>query len=270
MTKDTFLITIAPQQLRDLHGWRVTPAHLAYRVGRGAHLLRAGEVAPLKGGVMVLDNRGFDGLGAIAPFCREVERECLARGFSGAVLDFEGRLPPLMQMVGQLDGLFAAHGWTLYVPEGYGSCAPNARVMIPSTISGGSLHLRLEEAVTRFGCSRTALALERAAEDFFLPSPTGGGLPLTREQLEQQIAKLRPSIFFSSELCARYYTYMNRDTGAHFVLFDDGDTMRHKLEVARHVGISNFLAPWPDVKEYAELLGLSRLPPQQAQQKKGR
>jgi len=259
MAKDTVLITVPPQQLRALQGWNVIPAHLAYRVGRGPHLFRAGTSLPLKGGVMVLDNQGFDGLGAVSPFCQELVRECLARGFSGAVLDFEGRLPPLEQIAAQLDDQFVRRGWTLYVPEAYGHCAPQARVMIPSALSGGSLSARLEEAGEHFGRDRVALSLQRVAEDFFLPSPSGSGVPLTREALEEQMARLHPAVFFSHELCARYYTYMSRETGAHFVLFDDGDTLRRKMDVARKAGITTFLAPWAEVEDCAAQLGLQHL-----------
>ena len=258
MTKDTFLVTVPPQQLHRIQGWDVTPAHLAYRIGRGPHLFRSGGNLPLKGGLMVLDNQGFDAQGPVAPLCQEVVRECLARGFSGAVLDFEGRLPPLEQIAAQLDDAFTRRGWDLFVPEAYGQNAPHARVMIPSALSGGSLSLRLEEAGERFGRDRVALALEKAAEDFFLPSPTGSGVPLSREELEQRLSRIRPAVFFSNELCARYFTYMSRESGAHFVLFDDGDTLRRKMEVARKAGVSVFLAAWADVEEHAAQLGLTR------------
>ena len=256
--KDTFILLALPGELRQLQGWEGIPAHLAYRIGRGPHLFRAGGGTIPRGGLMVVDDQGYDGLGAAAPFCREIVAECQARGFSGAVLDFEGRLPPLEQMASLLDESFARRGWKLFVPEAYGLCAPHAFVMIPSALSGGSLALRLEEAGERFGRDRVALALEKAAEDFFLPSPTGCGLPLTREELEERLDRLRPAVFFSNELCARYFTYMSRETGAHFVLFDDGDTLRRKVEVARRAGISTFLLPWSQMGEYAPLLGLAR------------
>lgn len=260
MTKDTFLITVPPQQLRALRGWNVTPAHLAYRIGRGPHLYRSGGEMSLRGGIMVVDNQDFDGLGSIAPLCQEILRECQARNFSGCVLDFEGRLPPLEQIAAHLDQSFSQRGLTLYVPEAYGPCTGHARVMIPSALSGGSLSVRLEEAVERFGVERTVLALERAAEDFFLPSPSGNGTPLSREELQSRLDQLRPSVFFSRELCARYFTYMSRETGAHFVLFDDCDTLRRKLEVARQVGIHTFLIPWAEAEGCAQQLGLQRLP----------
>ena len=83
-----------------------------------------------------------------------------------------------------------------------------------------------------------------------------------RQQLRQQMDTLRPAVFFSRELCARYYTYMNRDTGAHFVLFDDGDTMLRKVEVARQAGVSVFLAPYEDIRDCAGPLGLLPHPAQ--------
>ena len=261
MPQDAFIITLPPQQLPALRGWQATPAHLAYRLGPGPHLFRAGSTAP-RGGLMVVDDRDFDGLGATGPLCQEMIRECQARGFSGAVLDFENRLPPLEQIAGARDEAFARQGWTLYVTERYGPHAPHARVMIPSALSGGSLRRRLEEALERFGESRTVLALEKRREDFFLPSPTGSGQPLTEEELEQLKQRLAPSIFFSGDLCARYFTYMSRDNGAHFVLFDDGDTLRRKVEVARRLGIHTFLAPWAEIGPYAAQLGVQRKPEQ--------
>lgn len=258
MSSMHFCITVTPDQLRELRGLPVTPAHLAYRMGQGPHLFRTGGNPPPSGGWMVLDCRDFDGLGRIGPFCQEVVRECTARNFSGVVCDFEvGRLPPLEETVVQLGKECARRGWSLLVPEHYAACSPNTRVMISSALSGGSLELRLEEAVERFGRERVVLALQRTAEDFFLPSPTGSGRPLTRQQLRQLIQERNPSIFFSRELCARYFTYMSRESGAHFVLFDDPQTLTKKVEVARSLGLSTVLGAWTDLRDAASALGLS-------------
>lgn len=259
MPQDTFIVTIPPRQLPALRGWQAVPAHLAYRLGPGPHLFRADSTAP-KGGLMAVDDRDFDGLGPTGPLCQEILRECQARSFSGAILDFENRLPPLEQIAAQLDEQFARRGWTLYVTEPYARHTPHAKVMIPSALSGGSLRRRLEEALERFGESRVALALEKVAEDFFLPSPTGSGQPLTQQELENLKVRLSPSIFFSGDLCARYFTYMSRDNGAHFVLFDDGDTLRRKVEVGRKLGIHTFLVPWADAAPCAAQLGILRRP----------
>ena len=257
---ENFIATVPPQQLRSLQGWNVTPAHLAYRIGRGPHLFRAGNSPAPRGGLMVVDDQSFDGLGQVGLLCQEIVRECQARNFSGAVLDLESRLPPLEQLAEQLDSSFSRRGWRLYVPESYGLRTPHAQVLIPSALSGGSLERRLGEALERFGQGRITLALQMSAEDFSLPSPTGSGAPLTGEELAALRERLHPSIFFSDDLCARYFTYMDRETGAHFVLFDDGDTLRRKIDTARRAGIHSFSAPWQELAPHAEALGLRHLP----------
>ena len=258
MGRETFLAALPPGELHQLRGWEAAPAHLAYRMGPGARLLRGGEGQ--KGGVMVVDDGSFDGRGDPASFCREVVGECRSRGFSGAVLDWEKRLPLLEETAARLDEGFRRRGLALYVPEAYGRRAPHAGVLISSALSGGSLTRRLEEAGERFGRERVVLALEKRAEDFFLPAPTGCGQPLSREELAQRMARLRPSVFFSRELCARYFTYMSRESGAHFVLFDDGDTLCRKVEVARRAGVTAFFAPWAEIRDHAGAMGVPRRP----------
>ena len=75
------------------------------------------------------------------------------------------------------------------------------------------------------------------------------GTNKSREELARRIEDLSPSIFFSSELCAHYFTYMNKQNGAHFILFDDAASIRKKLYVARSLDISDVLLPYPDVAD---------------------
>ena len=61
-----------------------------------------------------------------------------------------------------------------------------------------------------------------------------------------------PSVFFSDQLCAHYFTYMSRENGAHFVLFDDAGSIRKKLLLARNLGIRQAVLAYPQVDDLLE------------------
>ena len=113
MSMESILVTVSPDRLREVQDLPVTPVHMAYRMGKGPHLFRVSGSAAPRGGFMFLDCRSFDGLGPTPPFCQEVLRECMARGFTGVVCDFEsGRIPPLEQVVQELGNQCFRRSWT--------------------------------------------------------------------------------------------------------------------------------------------------------------
>ncbi|SBW06631.1 conserved hypothetical protein [uncultured Eubacteriales bacterium] len=249
-TSFKIILTAPPDQSRTALALGVPVAHMAYRVGGGPHLYRSNMPVAIRGGLMVIDDTGFDGLGESAPFCQEVMRECGARNFDGVVCDFEARpFSILGKIVAELGELTHRRGWPMYVAEPYARFSDKTRVLIPTALSGGSLRQRLQEASEQYGAARVALAIERVAQDFFLPSPNGQGSPLTQEELETRIERLSPSIFFSNELCAYYFTYMSPQNGAHFILFDNAASIRKKLQVARSLDITDALIPYPQVTD---------------------
>lgn len=251
MPEETRMILTAPPsaaRAASSHGLPV--GHMAYRVGAGANLLRANIPINLRGGLMVVDSGGFDGHGDAAFFCQQVIRECSARSFDGVILDFEGRPHPFLgQIVNRLGTLLTRRGWPLYVTEEYAGFSNQARVIIPSALSGGSLSKRLSEAIDRFGTARVALGVQRTAEDFTLPSPNGSGTHLSREELARRIQSRGAAVYFSDELCAHYFTYMSRQSGAHFVLFDNAGSIRKKIQFARNLGLCACLLAWPEVED---------------------
>ena len=256
--KDILILTTPPDLLAQARETGLTLGHMAYRVGRGPHLFRSGIPVPLRSGLLVMDAKGFDGRGEPEILCQEILRECAARGFGGVMCDFEGRTLPLLERVlEQLDDLLRRKGLTLHVPEHYGHCTRHARVLVPSALSGGSLTQRLNDCILRFGGpERITLAIQRVAEDFFLPSPTGSGRPMSREELARDLTQRAPSVFFSNDLCARYYTYMSRESGAHFILFDDAMSIRKKIQVAQALGITRAVAALPEIDDLLpELMG---------------
>lgn len=244
------ILTAPPSDARDATSFGLPVGHMAYRIGAGAHLLRSNISINLRGGLMVVDGTTFDGRGDPASFCQQLVRECSARGFDGAILDFEGQPYPLLgQVIHRLGGMFTRRGWPLYVTEPYADYSDQTRIIIPSALSGGSLCKRLEEAVERYGAHRITLGIQRTAEDFTLPAPNGCGTPLTREELEQRIQARGASVFFSDELCAHYFTYMSRQSGAHFVLFDNAASIRKKIHIARQLNLCACILTWPEVND---------------------
>ena len=248
-TRIQLILAAPPEDVTAAQAHGLTLAHMAYRVGGGPHLFRSSQPNPPRGGLMYIDDGGFDGRGTPDAFCQEVVRECAARGFGGVIFAFDRRLSLLSAVVEQLGPMLVRQGRSFYVSEPYGRSTATGRVLIPTALSGGSLRQRLGEAAERYGAGRVALAVERTAADFFLPSPDGQGRPLTREELAAKRRELSPSVFFSDELCARYFTYMNRQNGAHFVLFDDAGSIRKKLRLAEALGIDRALLCYPEVSD---------------------
>lgn len=236
-------------------GFGLVPAHMAYRIGPGPRLLGIRLPQGLRGGLMLVDCAGFDGAGDPVGCCRQILGECRRRCFRGIVCDFEGAPSGVLgKLVEILDRNCAAQGWSLYVPEGYAPHAPRARVLIPSALTHGTLERRLGEGLERYGAERAALAVEWVREDFLLPA-RGRGEPLSREELEGQMERLEPAVFFDRGLCAHYYTYM-KGPQAHFVLFDTPKSIRAKLDAAQRLGLTAALLPQPEVEDYlGEIFG---------------
>ena len=252
ISKSNLILAAAPTEVMAARAYGLTLAHMAYRVGGGPHLFRANLPVSARGGLLLVGDAGFDGRGHPGPFCQEVLRECAARGYTGVVCDFDRHFPVLARAVEELSPMLARRGWPLYVSEPYGPHSETAKVLIPTALSGGTLRGRLEEAAARYGAGRVALAVERSAADFYLPAPNGHGQPLSQAELKALLDEREPAVFFSNELCAHYFTYMSRQTGAHFVLFDDAASIRKKLYLARSLDISDAILPYPAVADLLE------------------
>ena len=254
------ILTVPPSQLHQVRSLGLPLAHMAYRVGEGSQLLRSEIPLHLRGGLMSLSDTGFPGQGNPELICRQIIQECSSRGFDGILCDFDlPPLPVLARLTAALSEAAVRRSWSCYVPLCYASAAPKAKLLVPSALSGGSLELRLRELSEQFGAHRLTLAVDRMAEDFFLPAPTGSGVPLSREELTQRLQQLRPSVFFSRDLCAHYFTYMSRENGAHFVLFDNADSIRMKFQLARAAGLSDAVLAYPQVDDL--LPHLLQVPP---------
>lgn len=218
-------------------------AHMAYRVEPGPILMRARGNLPSQGGLLYLCMDGPVQGSNLPFFLQQIFRECAGRNYRGVVAD----LPQgCGELAAALDGSLCGRSLKLYVPESLGRQAPHARLLISTALSGGTLRQRLCDARSRHG-ERAVPALERIAMDFTPPARMGIGRALDPEELGQLRQRWNASVFFSPDLCCRYFSYFDRGQG-HIVLFDDRETMQAKLRLIRELGFEECLCAWGDLQ----------------------
>ncbi len=246
-------LAVTPAQLQEASRFTHSFVHMAYRIGPESTLRRQTLLVQTPGGLLGLNDRDTPTVEEPEKLAAAALRECTRRNYAGAVLDWETPHPrgDLLLLAGAIGSLFQRNRLVLYVPEAYASAAPTAVVLVCTALSGGNLTQRLREAMSARGAGRLALDLERLMMDFPLPCPAGQGRPLRREELMELMARERPSIFFSPDLCARYFTYTCKNE-THFVLFDDGDTLLQKLRTGQTSGAQAAFFQYPEV---SDLLG---------------
>lgn len=226
-------------------------AHMAYRIGPRCRLLRARPELALNGGFLMISGAASSCLGNAERFCQQVVSECRLHLAAGVIANWE-LAPQCVPLVTELDRALAQAQLEFWVPEYYAAAAANAKILISSQLSGGSLSARLQEALNRWG-HRIALAVECTPWSFQLPCPSGRGTPLEDGQLQQLIANYNPRLWFSESLCTQYFTYL-KENQLHLTLFDNGASIRRKLELAARRGLSGAILSWDELKPFAREL----------------
>ena len=230
-------------------------AHVAYRIGPGSALLRQSLLLQTKGGLLSVSDHDAPFIDSPEGLRDAVLRECGRRNYGGVLLDFEeASRRDRAAFVMSLAPALSASRRTLYLPESYAGAAPGGVVLLCTAVSGGSFSQYLQEAVTQAGgAGRLALDVQRLRMDFRLPARSGEGDPLSEEALSRLMEREAPAVFFSQDLCARYFTY-SQDGEAHFVLFDDADTLNQKLRLGAGLGFSAAFFMWPEIRDVAPRL----------------
>lgn len=243
-------LAVTPDDLH--HAKTHTPylAHVAYRVGEGGHLLRAALPPQLRGGMAVLSDHEAPSSPWGEAMVQELLQECLQRNYAGVILDFENHAPQ-GSFVQLLDHTLHRYHRRLMVGEAYAPHTTYAAILINTALSGGTLSERLSQASAQYGAERLVLDLQRLAMNFPLPCPSGEGDVLSLDTLHQ--LRQGRAVFFSDELCARYFTY-RRGNATRFVLFDDADTLRRKISMGEKLGIKEGCLMYPEVADLLDYL----------------
>lgn len=246
-------LAVTPEASQEAQSYCRNLAHVAYRIGPGSTLLRQSLLLQTKGGLLSVSDRGAPFIDSPEELRDAVLRECGRRGYAGVLLDFEeAPRRDRAAFVSTLAPALSASRRTLFLPEGY--AAPGAVALLCTAVSGGSFSQYLQESAAKAGgAGRLALDVQRLRMDFRLPARSGEGDPLTGEALERLMERENPAVFFSQDLCARYFTY-SRDGEAHFVLFDDADTLNQKLRLGAGMGFAAAFFMWPEVRDIAPRL----------------
>ena len=252
-------LAVTPDKLREAARYTDRLAHVAYRVGQDGRLTRQNLLARTRGGLMVLGDWECGAIRDVPALCRDVWRECGNRGFGGVAADFEKPpSPDRTAFLAALSTVLARNNRRLYVPESYGRQVPQAAVMVCTALSGGNLRQRLEECARAYGRQRLALDLQRLRMRFPLPCPSGEGTPLEGDELAELLEQRQPSVFYSSDLCARYFT-ITEGQESWFVLFDDAETLRRKIRLGQDVGAGAGFLMYPETEDLLpELFGQKR------------
>lgn len=245
-------LAVTPEELREAGKYGRAFAHVAYRIGPGSAMLRQNLLLQTRGGLLAVSDREAPLIEDTQALCAAVLRECGRRGYGGVLLDFEERpRRDRLAFVERLGQSLSAGRRALYLPESYARATPVGIPLLCTAISGGNFSQRLQEAAAaQGGASRLALDVQRLRMDFRLPARSGEGEPLTEEAFRRLTEQERPSVFFSRDLCARYFTY-GRGGETHFVLFDDADTLAQKLRTGNAMGFAAAFLMWPEVKDIA-------------------
>ena len=221
-------LAVTPEETQQAREHCRNLAHVAYRIGPGSALLRQSLLLQTKGGLLSVSDRQAPFIDSPEDLRDAVLRECGRRGYSGVLLDFEeAPRRDRTAFVSALAPALSSSRRALFLPEGYAGAAP--------------------------GAGRLALDVQRLRMDFRLPARSGEGEPLTGEALAALMERENPAVFFSQDLCARYFTY-NREGEAHFVLFDDADTLNQKLRLGVGMGFQAAFLMWPEVQDIAPRL----------------
>lgn len=248
-------LAVTPEASQEAQDHCRNLAHVAYRVGPGSVLLRQSVLLQTRGGLLSVSDHEAPFIDSPEDLRDAVLRECGRRSYTGVLLDFEeAPRRDRTAFVSALAPALSASRRTLYLPEAYAGAAPGAVALLCTAVSGGSFTQYLQDAVARSGgAGRLGLDVQRLRMDFRLPARSGEGAPLTGEALEKLMEREKPAVFFSQDLCARYFTY-SREGEAHFVLFDDADTLNQKLRLGAGMGFAAAFFMWPEVRDIAPRL----------------
>lgn len=188
-----------------------------------------------------------------ASTCDQLIAEAQRAGACAIFLDCEAHTQAVDEFLKALDQQTEKHKLRLFVPLCQAQSVTHACLVASTAISGGCLRERFQELTQQYP-NRVAADLRAISRDFLLPSANTEGIPLSVQARDALRGKIGAQTFFSRELCARYFTYMDEKNNGHFVLFDDADTLQAKCRCLQELEVSPIFARYGDVCDFLPML----------------
>ena len=207
---------------------------LIYRINENGNLQRAQFYASSKRGIMGIYDTGGLRCCDINKLIKDILNEYVRRNYAGILLDLNDNVDTITQ-VQAICSVLSSKKVLHFIPIKMAGLSKDAKLIIPSSICGGSIDELFSSYISKYDPSRLCLEIIRNRNDFTIPSYKPEGIFLSPDDYKLLLEKYTPSSFFSEELACKYFTYRTSEC-AHFVLYDDPETAIYKIGLAKKYG----------------------------------
>ena len=212
-----------------------TCVQMIYRISDSGMLQRVPNYSTQARSVMgIEDNTGLSSCDIDRLF-RDITNEMNRRGYSGVLLNINLENMDI-DKAEKLCALLSQRKILYFLPAELAQLSKDAKIILPSPVSGGSISEMIKTVTDKYTPSRTCIEIVRCCHDFEMPAYKPDGSILTKDKLHQLIDRYSPQCFFSNDLGCKYFTY-RCDGKVHFVLFDAPETAVYKINLAQSLGL---------------------------------
>ena len=228
-------IVVSPTDIKPAYIQLNNCVQMIYRINDSGILQRVPNYTTTTRNIMGIDDKTGLSSCDIDKLFRDITNEISRRNYSGVLLNI--KLENLD--VGKAEKLFSLLSQrkiTYFLPIELAQMSKDAKIILPSSISGGSISEMIKNISDKYTPTRVCIEIIRNCHDFEMPAYKPDGYMLTREKFDALLDEYTPQCFFNADLGCKYFTY-RQDGKIHFVLFDDPDTAIYKINLANSHGL---------------------------------
>ena len=226
--------------------------HLIYRINESGMLQRAQAYTPPRKNIMGIYDDGGLAKCDIERLIRDIITEFMRRNYVGILFDVSSS-PEIITSMQKICSVLSQKKILHFIPINLASISIDAKLIVPSSISGGSIYEMLNSLKEKYTASRLCIEIIRTRNDYTMPSYNPEGVFLSSEEYKNIIEKYSPHCFFSQELACKYFTYHTSEN-THFVLYDDSETVIYKIKMAEKLGLFSAFLLYSEWGEHSKTI----------------